>query len=199
MRRILIVAAALLALAACGDGPTGPGADAAGRVQFTVPGLDGQPAGTFKADGALSLDSIANFTVLGDWAFAELRPGRTAYLAVYASSPAPNGRFHLLMMDIPGDAQAGSVLDTHYDCRPDSGCVSIMFHTNRMKTPPDGDGPRVTCGSLEGAVRITERGGGRIKGTFFFRALCGVNTGDEMFEYNVNDGNFDLPIVQRPR
>lgn len=206
MRNTLTAALVLLALAACDGGSTGPGpepqpqVDATGRVSFTVPGPDGKPAGTFNANGALSPDSLYDFT-LGNWAYAELLPYQTPYISAWASAPAPNGLFYLLKMeDIPGHVQAGSVLNAWYNCQRRPGCVRVIFYTNMVDTYfENGDGPKVTCGALEGPVQITERTADRIKGTFSFRALCGVTPGNASFEYTVNDGSFDLPLVLATR
>lgn len=197
MKKILIATLTLLSLPAC-DLLTEPGPDRSGRVSFSIPGPDGQTAGTFNANGTISRDSLDIFT-LGNWAFAELLPYRSPQIAVFASAPAGNGRFHHFWMDLPGNVAVGTVLEAQINCmHTDSGCARIRLITNMVDTYfLNGDGPKVSCGAEQGTVNITARGAGRIKGTFAVTKLCYVHPANARFEYSVSDGSFDLPLIER--
>lgn len=205
MRKILTGCAAVLALAACGDdggsgpaGPTGRQPIPPGSFSFSLPAIDGQPAGAFRAAGAVELDGMGLFE-LGDWAFGEFGPNPTAPLEVYASAPGADGRFHYLRMSLPREVQPGTVLPIRFPCvsRPD--CAGFQFILDWVSVRSNAD-PRAFCGlgaSSSGSVRIATREARRITGTFTAEVLCSLyRDPSTVVSYTVTDGSFDVPIVQ---
>ncbi len=200
MRRILVGCAAVLAMAACGDdGPTEPKPIPSGSFSLSLPPLNGQAAGTFRANGVIELDGKGGF-VLGNWAAGAFGVESTAPIYVHASAPAGGGLFNYVNMTVPRAVQAGAVVPIRNPCRPvDGDCATFTLGMN-LESPDlfAGGAPRIFCslvGTGTGSVRIATRGGGRMTGTVPVDVLCeSFPVAETRFRYTVTDGVFDVPV-----
>lgn len=193
MRRVLAGAVALLAMWACGDS-TGPEPDPAGTLRLSLPAGDGRLRAPFDASGVFRL-SPDTMTGVGAVGYGWLKTSDE--VTIFAAAPAGNGRFHFVDLHFAGTA--GSVLSAARDCRGQS-CANVAIQTDAIYTMYlDRLDMSVACISRGGWVRITERDTERIKGTFTLTFECAypVEQGLAYFEYSLNDGSFDVPLVDR--
>ncbi len=206
--KTLLLGAAVLVLAACGDdggsgpaGPTGPQPIPAGRMSFSLPAYAGQAASTFSAQGAADRDSLAYIT-LGNWAFAEPGANARAALYVFASAPAGAGNlYHYVTLQVPRNVQAGAVVPLNGNCSgqaTDCGSIDLLMYL--VNTRPVGESARsagcVPTTANGGSVLITTRTDTRVAGTFTLNADCFTIPDAAPFSHSLVDGTFDVPIVQ---
>jgi hypothetical protein len=189
MKKIALIAA-LAVMSSCTEDITGITAVDSGSLRFSFAGAGGQPATVFNATGSAQLTRVGNFQ-LGDWAYSERGPDSPMPIIVHASMTA-QAKFHYATMQVPRDAQAGTVL------RVDPACTSIATDCARMgflfNTLTSG-GATTGCNAISGTVRITARGSSRMSGTFQVVARCAAAPAGIAEETSITDGTFDVEII----
>lgn len=187
----LLPCAMLLALAACPSDGTGPGdGTALLRFSHTAAGTL-LPAGTYEAEGEVRMGGQGQIQP-GEWVYAVVGVP-PSLLRVNASqrSALVNGRYDLVIMELPVGLGAGGSVPIHAPCLglPDCAQVQVRLGVRAQANQT----PEMTC-TLEGAtVTVTARSATRVQGTFSGPGTCYAPGASAPFQ--VTGGTFDVPIL----
>jgi hypothetical protein len=192
MIKQLVCGVLLLALTACDGDGFGPSRGDLGSLRYTRAGGSQVPSGTYEVEGEVRRGPTGAL-VLGEWAHAW---NSSDALTVMASRPSGDGTYDIAYVSLPPDVRTGDTFAPVLDCsfgRP-LACAEL---TLELKVTALDILPGIGCRWLAGQVRVTERTGRRIRGTFNATASCADyqgQTGGETIQ--VTGGSFDVPIMQ---
>jgi hypothetical protein len=185
----LIPCAMLLALAACPFDSTGPGDDRAVlRFSHTAAGTL-LPAGTYEAEGEVRIGSQGQLQP-GEWVFAMVGiPPSLLRVTASRRSAIVDGRYDLVLMELPLTLQAGASVPVFSPCVGSPDCAQVQLGVRAQGNLT----PEMTCGLDGGTATVTARSDTRIQGTFSGPGNCFAPGASAPFQ--VTGGTFDVPIL----
>lgn len=183
MRR-LAAAASLLALAACGDGPSAV-TGLNGAISFTYSGAGG---GTFNVSG--TMPTIAAQIGNSNWG-AGFRDTPNTQIQVAGVRTRGAGRYDVVDLALPRLTVGSSTISA--TCNPDtSNCAEVFFVTNASESDNNFDFVYMLT---TGTVAISEISDSRVKGSFTGSGTCFNASGATSAFTIMSGGTFDVPLV----
>jgi hypothetical protein len=176
-----LLAAATLALAACGDG-TGSGVEP-GSLSFTYTGAR---SGSYSATGTIRRTSDTTFARQPFAVAAKASFQGASFVSLLSYQPVTDQTGHLVLFDLAGVTGPATFSLAPCDT-PDCPFAAIAFDTDPNAGEDDSDLYVFDSGTLA----VTSVSGGHLRGTF--NGTATLLLGDATI--TVANGTFDVPLV----
>lgn len=178
---LLACAAAVLALAACGDSTGSDGA--AGTVSYTY---SGSRNGSYTAHGTFGLS--AGTFVRREFAVGTLFNTDDAGLGVIGFDPVSTSHADVALITIPHPAGPGTWQVSFNGCQLDCAVLGFVFNLNALA---GGSEAETTYYMDHGSVTLTKLSATHAEGTFQGTAVNFSGAADSIV---ITNGKFNVPI-----
>lgn len=183
--RSYVVAAASLALLACGGGDktTGPNnTGASGSVSFS---FSGGTSGNFNASGAINSTTSADFSRA--WA-AGVKDASAGTVEIAATTPKAGSTHDLVTMIIPRTTTGSSTIVSSCSGQ-NCAAIAVLFGSQI-----NGSGFSFICDVESGTITIASISNTKVTGSFSGTGHCFTSAGAQS-NFTVTNGSFDVPLV----
>lgn len=185
-----VLAATLFTVGCGGDSGTGPEDNVIGSLSFNY--VDGTTSSSYSASGQVQMDQSGE-AQFGTWAAGGRPFTNELVVAAFRARTAPRGDVSVIYL--PSAAAAGTVTinETCFD-NNDMDCPVMYLVLNTPIT--DGASFDRICVLLNGSVSISAISNQRAQGTFSGQGVCVNAQFSNPTLFTVNNGTFNVPIVQ---
>lgn len=180
------LAAAAMALSACGDGTGSSGGTASGSLNFDY---SGARSGSYRASGTFQRTSDTTFAKQAFAVGARGTISGTTVIDLLSYQPGNAQTGNMVLIELP-NATGPATFSLDASCGTDDcPLAAIIFDTDPNASEDSSD----LYFFETGAVQVTSVSSGRIRGTFSGTATEFV--GDQTI--TVTNGTFDVPLVSQ--
>jgi len=180
------LAAASIALSACGDGTGSSGTTASGSLSFDY---SGARSGSYRASGTFQRTSDSTFAKQPFAVGARGTVSGTTFVDLLSYQPVNAQTGHMVLIELP-NVTAPATFSLNGSCDTDDcPLAGLVFDTDPSASEDSSDLYFFDTGTLQ----VTSVSSGRIRGTFSGTAtqFLGEQT------ITVTNGTFDVPLVSQ--
>ncbi|HEX8431788.1 MAG TPA: hypothetical protein VF625_10885 [Longimicrobium sp.] len=186
----LILAASILTLAACSDGP---GPSATGDASWTSFTYAGPKSGSFEV---MADPDPGRFLLSQTFAFGVTHPDDSG-ITIQSVLQRPGGRADWMTIEIPTRTAGVVTIDSESCPAWQAGCPNVFV---AFDLPTGEDGAALySCRLATGTMRVTAVTAERAAGEFSGTGTCFVEGRDDEPPFSITGGRFDVKLAAGAR